>query len=930
MNKPLLHLLALCLTGLLALPAAAGSAAANRYYEDGLARFERKDIAGAIIQLKNALQQDRNLLAAQLLLGRAYLADGDLGPAEVAFGEALRLGVHRAEVATELATIYLMQGRAQKLINDIPADGLPLQTRLQVLVMRGKAHAALGDPARALRSLEEAADLEPAAAAPHNARVTVLLGEGRIDEARDAAARAVELGPGLAESYSARASVAHAGGALEAALADYRRALELDPAFDDARVALAGLYLDLQRDGDARAVLDGADGRLAGDPRAAYLRALLAGRAGDTERAAAQLAEAARLVDALPAEWLGGREQLLMVGALAHHAGRQYEKARSYLEVLGRRFPRNLGARKLLAAVWLDSGEPGRAEALIDDVLRSQPGDAQAWQLRGQANLALRRYARATEAFERAAALGAEGRVEGALGFSLLGEGRHGAARDSLAAAFARNPGDLGVAIALATLHAREGDQAAALAVAERALQAQPDNPAVLNLAGLMRAAAQRPGEARAAYEKALRITPEFTPAALNLSRVEAAEGRFDAARARLQGMLARDRRDAAAMYHLALVERQAGNLQGALEWVDRAVLERPAELQYGVLQVELRAAAGNAQGAREAARELALRHPRRLDVLALQAQAEINAGDTRAALQVLREMTTLAEFDAGALVRIGYLQLTAGDPAAAAYSAHKALQERPQDGGALALATRAALAGGDAAAASTHVVALRRHHGDSVEALVLAGDVALARADHGAAESAFREAFRRQPGAALVLRRAGVAVARQNPAAARTLLEDWLRANPTDQPVRRALADLHVLVRNWSGAREHYEQLLREGSEEAGVYNNLAHVLTELGDPAAIAHAERAVERAPGNPNMLDTLGWALARQGRHEEALRHLREARLRLPSAEVKWHLGYVLAQLGREREARRELEAALAEGAAFEGAEAARSLLQRLSQ
>ncbi len=930
MTNRVLRLLALSLLTSVALPAAAASAAASRYYEDGLARFERKDIAGAIIQLRNALQQDRSLLSAQLLLARAYLADGAFGPSEVAFGEALRLGAPRAQVAVELASIFLVQGRAQKLIDDLPPDGLPGDVAMQLLVLRGRAYAALGDPARALGSLKEAAVLDPHSPLPHNAMVGVLLSEGRHDEARAAAQRAVELAPRLAASYSARASVAHAGGKLEAAVQDYQRALELDAGDDDARVALAGLYLDLRREARAASLLEAGPERLANDARAVYLTALLAERVGDAERAGKRLAEAARLVDALPVQWLRGQEQLLMVGALAHHANRDYEKARTYLDLLVRRFPRNAGARKLLAAVWVDSGDPARAESLLDEVVRAHPGDAHAWRLLGDANMGMRRYRHATEAFERAAALAGQGSMDGALGFSLLGQGDRAGARERLAKAFARNPADLGVALTLATLHARTGDRDAALAVAEHALQARPDDPAALNLAGLMRAAAMRPDQARAAYEKALRLAPDFTPAALNLARVDAAEGRFDAARKRLEAMLARDRRDAAAMYHLALVERQAGQLPRALEWAERALLERPDNLDYGVLQVELRAATGNAQGAREAARVLSVRHPRRLDLLALQAQAEIDAGDTRSAQQTLRGMTTLAEFDAAALVRIGHLQLAASDAAGAAYSAHKALQAGPRGAEALFLAARAALAAGDHTAASAQVAAIRRHHGARVDGMVLAGDVALARGDHAAAESAYREAFRREPSAQLVLRRAGVALARKEAAAARTLLEEWLRHQPDDLAVRKALGELHIEARDWHAARVQYESLVKAGSQDAGVFNNLAYVLTQSGDPAAVAYAERAVRLAPGKANMLDTLGWALARQGRHDEALRHLREARLRLHGAEVQWHLGYVLARLGHHGEARRELESALAAGAGFDGSREARSLLRSLPE
>ena len=51
---------------------------ASKFYEDALVRFERKDLDGAIIQLKNALQIDKNMLPVQVLLGKALLKNGDV------------------------------------------------------------------------------------------------------------------------------------------------------------------------------------------------------------------------------------------------------------------------------------------------------------------------------------------------------------------------------------------------------------------------------------------------------------------------------------------------------------------------------------------------------------------------------------------------------------------------------------------------------------------------------------------------------------------------------------------------------------------------------------------------------------------------------------------------------------------------------------
>ena len=89
-RAPLLAALAAAVALTLATNAAAQRTDKSaRHFEDALRRFEINDLAGAAIQLKNALQQDPSLLAAYVLLGRIELARGDAPAAESAFAKAI-------------------------------------------------------------------------------------------------------------------------------------------------------------------------------------------------------------------------------------------------------------------------------------------------------------------------------------------------------------------------------------------------------------------------------------------------------------------------------------------------------------------------------------------------------------------------------------------------------------------------------------------------------------------------------------------------------------------------------------------------------------------------------------------------------------------------------------------------------------------------
>jgi tetratricopeptide (TPR) repeat protein len=72
----------------------------------------------------------------------------------------------------------------------------------------------------------------------------------------------------------------------------------------------------------------------------------------------------------------------------------------------------------------------------------------------------------------------------------------------------------------------------------------------------------------------------------------------------------------------------------------------------------------------------------------------------------------------------------------------------------------------------------------------------------------------------------------------------------------------------------------------------------------------QRALEQTPDNGAVLDSMGWALHRLGRDEEALTYLERAKQRINDAEVDLHLGEVLLALNRDEDAREVLQKAAA--------------------
>ncbi|CAD5372126.1 conserved exported hypothetical protein [Rubrivivax sp. A210] len=104
-------------------------------------------------------------------------------------------------------------------------------------------------------------------------------------------------------------------------------------------------------------------------------------------------------------------------------------------------------------------------------------------------------------------------------------------------------------------------------------------------------------------------------------------------------------------------------------------------------------------------------------------------------------------------------------------------------------------------------------------------------------------------------------------------------------------------------------ERLLRRviaiKPDNAHAHNALGYSLADRRQrlPEARELVQRALELAPGDPFITDSLGWVEFRLGNHAEAVRLLRSAYKARPDTEIAAHLGEVLWATGEREEARR---------------------------
>lgn len=907
---------------------------AARYYEDALGRFEKRDMPGAIIQLKNALQIDKNMLPVQVLLGKALLANGEAATAEIALNEALRLGVSRAEVVLPLAQSFIAQGK-QKMVLEQPQfnpAGLPQDTQVQLLVLRATAASDTGDVRAAMRNLEDARLVDPRSVDAWLAEVPIRIRERKFREANDAVGRALALAPNAAEVFYQKAAILHVQGDLKGALAAYTQALQINPKHVEARVARAGLLIDLGNPADATKDIAEVQQLSPREPRAAYLKALLAEKDGNTKAATSALQEVTALIDPVPLDFIRYRPQLMMLNGLAHFGLNEREKARPYLEA----FQRAQGATtvsKLLAQVYFAEGNVDRAIETLAAYTKAIPGDSQALVLLASAHMSQGRNAKATALMQEALLSKDTPEVRTALGISLMGSGQSSSAIVQLENAFKNDPTQKMAGAALAGLYLRSGQNAKAATIAQGLVKQQPGNAGFQNLLGMALAQTGNMPGAKAAFEASAKIDPVLLPPQLNLARLDIASNAFDAAAIRLAAMLKTNEKNVEVLMELANLADYRGQTDEAVRWLTKADdFSGLHDTRPGLALVQLHLRKGQVAPAIEAVKKLSIKAPEDLAVLLTSARAMLANVDPTGARAALATATRVAEFNASQQVEIALLQLSANNLGGAAYSLDKALSTSPTNLPAQALKAEVLLRQGDLVKADQFIRQILAQAPKRAVGYSLQGDIALARGQNAAAIDAYRRAHQTEPSSDTLQRLFGVLSAQDGGKPALQLAEQWTKSHPQDLAVRRTVADFYARSGNYASARGAYEALLKMLPGDTRALNNLANVLLRLKDPSAVAMAEQALAKDPANASAIDTLGWALFQLGgstQSDRALQLLRDARLREPgNPSIRYHLGALLAQLGRKNEAREEVEAAVKAGRGFENFVDADNLVKTL--
>ncbi len=911
---------ALFLTLLLA---ACGGESPESLIASSKAYMAKNDTKAAVIQLKNALQQNPTLAEARFLLGSALLETGDIAGAEVELRKALELKHPADEVVPLLARTLLAGGKAKKLLEEFGKTKLTAGEPLAAMnTTLAAANASLGKREVAKELLAEALATQPDYVPARLADIREAASSQDLTGARSKIDTLLLKHPSNPEALLIKGSLLSFDGDASGALVEYRKAIDAKPSYLAAHSAAITSLLAANKVDDAVKQLEALKTVAPKHPQTFYFDGQVNYQRKEFKAAREPAQQLLRIAPNNPLA-------LQLAGAIEFQL-RSYLQAETYLTKALQIAPGLRLARQMLIASYLRAGQPGKALDALQPVLGSIEKDSALLALAGEAYLQHGDSNKATEYLAKASKLEPDNAAKKtSLAVAHMAQGN---SENGLQELEQISISDKGITadLALIAAHLRSNQLDKALKAIDGLEKKQPENPATYNLRARALLARKDVDGARKNFEKALSVNPTFFPAVASLASLDIINKKPDDARKRFETLLAVDPKNIQAL--LALAELKAANGGTADEItsaIGKAISANPSEIAPRLALIQYHLKNKDVKKALGAANEAATSIPDKAEILDALGRTQQLSGDLNQALITYGKLSSLQPGSPLPLLRSAEIQFANKNKDEGVKNLKKALEIKPDNVDAQRVLIQVAMENKNPSNALEIARTIQKQRPKEAVGYLLESDIQAFNKAWAEAVNSVRNGLKQTPAPELAIKLHTLQRASGSATDADQTATSWLKDHPKDVAFRMYLGDLAASQKSYPQAVNHYQSALGLQPNNALILNNLAWASGQSKAPKALEYAEKANQLAPKQPAFMDTLAMLLAEKGDTNKAIELLREALVLSPQAStIQLNLAKVLIATGKKDDARKELEALAKIGEKFPGQAEVNQLLKSL--
>jgi tetratricopeptide (TPR) repeat protein len=540
--------------------------AKREYLERGDRYAQEKNIDAAIIEYRNAIQQDVNFGEAYRKLSAAYLNRGQ-GP------EALRAAVSAAELLPDVSqaqvdagTLLLFAGK----FSDAKSFALRALAKnekdVRARVLLGHATAGLKDVENAIKEFEEAIRLDPQQSGIYTGLAGLKASAGDRDAAERTYKQAIEADGRSIPARLALAQFYWSGDRLTDAEATMKAARQINPADPQANVMLGLFYQATHRAAEAEPYL-----RAAAEDKNPRLKLLLA----DYYLARARYPDAVSVLKPLSSERGVAAQVGLRLAGIAQLQGHG-DDAVSLIDAAIELDPKSATALAAKSDILRRQHRLDEATTVVDAAITANPNSAEVHFARGRVLQARGSLQQAEKAFQRVLELNPRA---GAARLELARMSVRAGAENAVPLAqeaAAAQPRSLDAQLTLTRAWIVKGEYDDAQDRLEELIRAVPNAAAVHAQLGTLLVAKKTPIAARNAYTRALELDPLQLEAAQGLTRLDLIAGKNAEALSRVESILGRAPGHAPVVVFAASAHAAVRNFPKAEQLLTTLISEQP------------------------------------------------------------------------------------------------------------------------------------------------------------------------------------------------------------------------------------------------------------------------------------------------------------------------------------------------------------------
>lgn len=855
-------------------------------YADGVRQLHKNNPTGAIVLFRNALSKDQNLVDARHQLARAFMAAGKPDLAEKELQKIKRLNPTRNDLWLELAQLYntsnkpdLAIAEAKKYLEFQPESAEALEAMGVAYGLKKMPRESEGFLVRAL--------LKQHGKVSATLRLAELYAaQGKIDQGEALLGDVISSNPKNEQAHNLLAEMELSAGRKKQALAIYRKLERLNHADPVAPYRAGLLCLEL---GDVPCAESTAAKLLKNFPRNSEgqrLKGIILYRNKKYKESITAFQAANKLLPTASGHYLLG---------LSLYANKEPENALSQFRLVLDAVPTFHQARLLSSMLLLKLKRYDDAIAELNKLLEKDVGNAMAHNLLGSAYLAKGMYEQGMKELNRAASCDPT-LIDTYLkkGIVHLSQGKTSEVETDLVTAIRVAPELLNTRLILASFYMQKNDAAKAFDTLSEGLRGKPDDAGLYSAMAKVRFAQKKPKEAICFLQKAKARNPRSVDPYFALAVYHSGNGDSDLALKEYRDVLVKQPDNIKAMLDMAALLEATGREAEADAWYLKvsnthkpsAYLELARHFENG----------GRFEKALAVLQEATSFIPRSPEIIENKARLQLKTQQYKQALKTIEDLESLAP-ENGLALRIHVLVATK-KLQEAVNQAQRAINLRPDGSrGYLLLASVYQEQGKIDLAVTELKKEILRNGNDPQVYLML---VAL----HAKTKD-YNQALK--------------------------ISADALQKFPNFAPAWYSQGTVYEQQGKFREAIHNYRSAITLSGDYALAMNNLAYLYAQGYGTRneALRLATRAAALEPGNPGILDTLGYAHLKNGNHQEAVRILVKAESIKPGdPAINYHLALAHKAAGEKSQAVLRLHKAL-DAQDFSDARQARYLLTELN-